>query len=220
MLLASSLCGQTSKDTVNYKDSLGRKQGKWLYLEEIGKTSSKNDSEYFIGFYINNQLKTGTFKFYQNKMLVLENVQTDFFCYRENSFYENGNLHSCLVIMDSANFVHHFYYPNNQLESVKIKTDSFEEWSTYFLNGGLQSIKSKLVDKEFYSNGMLKKETLINNTTKHTMIKYYYDNGLILAIKTIKPRVGETKIKWKCYDKKGNRVPRDILMKKGFKLLE
>ncbi|MDI1235650.1 MAG: hypothetical protein PSX81_15335 [bacterium] len=209
-----------NKDTVNYTDLYGRKQGKWLKQEDDSDYINL-DSNTYIAYYRDNYLKSSIYKeFYKNGVLKLEYKVNNFNEQNETEYYENGDVKNQYISFGQGSTVSYDFYTNQQIERISYETQGFKETTTFYENGGIKSIKSKLINKDFYSTGMLKKEIFGNNAPNHINAKYYYDNGLPMAIKTIKPHKGKPIVKWKCYDKQGNRVPREALIKRGFKLLE
>jgi hypothetical protein len=187
-----------NNDTVNYIDKYGLKQGKWLKTD----CDVKADSIYFVGYYIDNELKSCFLNaFNKNGKLIYEDNQTDYNVSVSKSYFENGDISEQWIDNDSAGFISYSFYPNKHLKRVKIKNKNFEGETDYYESGILEKITNEISTeelnengewkqtfinssrKEFYENGILKIEYFDSERTDNIWKKIYYDNGNLMAIK-------------------------------------
>lgn len=204
-------------DTFNYTDKYGRKQGKWLIPEDDFDYDQGVDSIYYDGFYHNGYLIRCNFRrYFKNGKIAHVLTHTSDRDFSSTNYYETGTIESEWIQNELGSNTYQLFYPNKQLKSSEIETDSFKEALEFFENGRLKKIKNNFSEREYYSNGTLKKEVLFGKQPDKIWAKYYYSNGKIMAIEYKKIKKGKKSIKWKCYDQNGQRIPRDILVQKGY----
>lgn len=204
-------------DTFNYIDKYGRKQGKWLIPDENFDYEPSIDSIYFSGIYQDGNLFHCEFRrYYINGILAQIHTQTSVREFSITDFYETGTISSQWIEHKSGASIFQEFYLNKQLKTSLIESDSFREFLEFFENGSLKKIKNNFSEREYYSNGALKKEVLYGKQPDKIWAKYYYSNGKIMALQYKKHKHDKETIKWKCFDQNGQRIPRDILVQKGY----
>lgn len=204
-------------DTFNYIDKYGRKQGNWLIPDEDFDYEPGVDSIYYKGFYYNGYLIRCDFRrYFKNGKIAHINIHTRERDYAITNYYESGSIQSEWIQHERGSNTYQLFYPNKQLKLSEIETDSFRETLEFYENGSLKKIKNSFSEREYYSNGALKKEVLFGKQPDKIWAKYYYSNGKIMALQYKKYKHNKESVKWKCYDQNGQRIPRDILLNKGY----
>jgi antitoxin component YwqK of YwqJK toxin-antitoxin module len=209
-------------DTINLSDRYGSKQGKWTKTENSRITI--NDKYKFEGFYVDNEIKSLDFTIF-NKVgrIKYKEEKRGFDTTKIVSYYESGQIEyeSTQNGANGGSITHHFY--ENGLNS-RIYTDnhSVRTEQLFYKDGKLKKLTTlpdPVIWREYYPNGILKYERLYSKNKDNIWAKYFYNNGKVMSvfyIKSSKKKNGES-YSWGTYfDLKGNRIPKQSLIKAGW----
>lgn len=227
-----------NNDTINVTDKYGLKQGYWY--------QNKENNGYFSGVYVDDVLKSAKSReYYPSGKLKSWLLKRNFKCFESEDFFENGNPKAHIIQNDTSGSIFTTFYENGIIERSRIETPTYSEDKTFYPDGHIKNLTGSHIHRDYYPNGVLEKEFEFLNG-QDISYRYFYDNGHLMATRYIRKieksrpfferkRTSTGKMitiptkqreywteqvsdVWKYYDKKGNAVSRQFLVKQGFKL--